>query len=131
VAVAALAPATSDVVHSKADAMLRIARFIFPPQKMVMSLRSISQTNEAPHKPVRPVYYDASQRGVLMIRRLFLSHPQQAGESYFQHQCTALSFALPLLGAGLAATMHAIVPGIFERTAGDIIRQLHARLEKR
>jgi hypothetical protein len=66
-----------------------------------------------------------------MFRRLFLSHPQQAGESYFQHQRVALSFALPLLGAGVLAIVHAIVPGLYERTAGDIIRKLHARLEKR
>jgi hypothetical protein len=66
-----------------------------------------------------------------MFRRLFLSHPQQAGESYFKHQRVALSFALPLLGAGLAATVHAIIPGLCETTAGDIIRRLHARLEKR
>jgi len=66
-----------------------------------------------------------------MIRRLFLSHPQQAGESYFQHQRVALSFALPLLGAGLAAVIHALVPGLCETTAGDAIRKLHARLEKR
>ena len=66
-----------------------------------------------------------------MIRRLFLSHPQQVGESYFQHQRVALSFALPLLGAGLAAMIHAVVPGLCETTAGDAIRKLHARLEKR
>jgi hypothetical protein len=66
-----------------------------------------------------------------MFRRLFLSHPQQAGESYFQHQRMALSFALPLLGAGLAATVHSIIPGLCETAAGDIIRRLHARLEKR
>jgi hypothetical protein len=71
-----------------------------------------------------------SREGV-MFRRLFLSHPQQAGESYFQHQRAALSFALPLLVAGFAAVAHAIVPGLCERTAGDIIRKLHARLEKR
>jgi len=66
-----------------------------------------------------------------MFRRLFLAHPQQAGESYFQHQRTALSFALPLLGAALAAAAHALVPGIFERTAGDMIRKLYARLQDR
>jgi len=66
-----------------------------------------------------------------MFQRLFLSHPQQAGESYFQHQRVALSFAWPLLGAGLAAVAHAAVPGLCERTAGDIIRKLHARLERR
>jgi hypothetical protein len=66
-----------------------------------------------------------------MFRRLFLSHPASAGENYFQHQRVALSFALPLLGAGLAALAHAVVPGVCERTAGDIIRKLHARLENR
>lgn len=66
-----------------------------------------------------------------MFRRLFLSHPATVGESYFQHQRVALSFALPLLGAGLAALAHAIVPGLCETTAGDAIRKLHARLEKR
>jgi len=70
-------------------------------------------------------------KGVAVIRRLFLSHPQSVDESYFQHQRVALSFALPLLGAGLAAAMHALVPAICERTAGDIIRELHNRLEKR
>ena len=66
-----------------------------------------------------------------MFRRLFLSHPQQVGESYFQHQRVALSFALPLLGAGLAAIAHAVVPALCERTAGDVIRRLHDRLETR
>ena len=66
-----------------------------------------------------------------MFRRLFLSHPRAAGESYFQHQRAALSFALPLLGAGLAALAHSLVPGVCERTAGDIIRRLHQRLERR
>jgi len=36
-----------------------------------------------------------------------------------------------LLGAGLAATVHSVVPGLCETTAGDIIRRLHARLEQR
>jgi hypothetical protein len=70
-------------------------------------------------------------KGVAVFRRLFLSHPQSVGESYFQHQRVALSFALPLLGASLAAFLHAFVPAACERTAGDTIRKLHERLEKR
>ena len=66
-----------------------------------------------------------------MFRRLFLSHPRQAGETYFQHQKVALSYALPLLGAGLAALVHALVPGLCERMAGDAVRRLHQRLERR
>ncbi|HEY2008024.1 MAG TPA: DUF6356 family protein [Rhizomicrobium sp.] len=70
-------------------------------------------------------------KDVTVIRRLFLSHPHSVGESYFQHQRVALSFALPLLGASLAALAHAIVPAVCERTAGNIIRKLHGRLERR
>ncbi|MBA2589483.1 MAG: hypothetical protein H0U98_12770 [Alphaproteobacteria bacterium] len=66
-----------------------------------------------------------------MFRRLFLSHPREAGESYFEHQRVALSFAVPLLAAGLAAIAHSLVPVVCERTAGDIIRKLHRRLENR
>jgi hypothetical protein len=66
-----------------------------------------------------------------MFKRLFLSHPASVGESYFQHQRVALFFALSLLGAGLAALVHAIIPALCKRTAGDTIRALYARLERR
>ena len=52
-------------------------------------------------------------------------------EITYGHQRVALSFALPLLGAGIAAMAHALVPGVCETTAGDIIRKLHSRLERR
>lgn len=89
------------------------------------------QTNELAHKSIELPYNGALQQGYSMFRRLFLSHPKEAGESYLQHQKVALSFALPLLGAGLAAMIHAFIPGLCERTAGNMIRKLHGRLEKR
>ena len=66
-----------------------------------------------------------------MLQRWFIEHPRRLDESYFQHQRVALSFALPLLGAAVAAFIHALVPAACERTAGDTIRRLNARLEKR
>lgn len=66
-----------------------------------------------------------------MFKRLFLAHPASVNESYFQHQRVALSFALPLLAAGAAALIHAVVPGLCQRQAGDIIRRLNARLDAR
>ncbi|HVW73061.1 MAG TPA: DUF6356 family protein [Rhizomicrobium sp.] len=66
-----------------------------------------------------------------MFRRLFLAHPASVNESYFQHQRVALSFALPLLAAGLAALVHAVVPGLCQTTAGDAIRRLNGRLDAR
>jgi hypothetical protein len=66
-----------------------------------------------------------------MFQRLFLNHPRQVGESYFQHQRVALFVAVKLLQAGLAAFLHSIVPCLFERTARNMIRELHTRLERR
>jgi len=66
-----------------------------------------------------------------MFDRLFAAHPRSVNESYLQHQRVALSFALPLLGAGLAALVHALVPGLCQKTAGDAIRRLNARLDGR
>jgi hypothetical protein len=66
-----------------------------------------------------------------MFQRLFLTHPRRVGESYLQHQRVAFSFAFSLLGAGMAAFLHALVPGLCERSARDAIRKLHARLEQR
>jgi hypothetical protein len=66
-----------------------------------------------------------------MFDRLFAAHPRSVNESYLQHQRVALSYALPLLGAGLAALVHALVPGLCQKTAGDAIRRLNARLDGR
>ena len=68
---------------------------------------------------------------VAMFQRLFVTHPASVDETYFQHQQVAMSFALPLFGAALAALVHALVPGLCQRTAGNIVRDLNARLEKR
>ncbi len=66
-----------------------------------------------------------------MFQRLFLDHPASVQEGYFEHQHVALSFAMPLFAAGCAAVIHALVPGLCERTASDIVRDLNARLQKR
>ncbi len=66
-----------------------------------------------------------------MFQRLFVTHPATVNETYFQHQQVALSFAMPLFAAGCAAVIHALVPGLCERTASGIVRDLNARLEKR
>ncbi len=63
-----------------------------------------------------------------MFQRLFMSHPRAVGESYGQHFGTALSFAGPLLLAGLACLVHAFAPGLFERTASATVDELHARM---
>jgi hypothetical protein len=63
-----------------------------------------------------------------MFARLFISHPESVGESYFEHQRAALSFAGPLLLAGFACLLHAVIPGLCERTASSRIAALHDRM---
>lgn len=66
-----------------------------------------------------------------MIARLFLDHPRSVEESYGEHALFAGRFGLLLLAAGLAALVHAVIPGLFQKTASRIITQLHARMQTR
>ncbi len=66
-----------------------------------------------------------------MFHRIFLDHPATVNESFLQHMRFALGFAMALLAAGGAALVHAFVPCLFEKTAGNIVRALHHRIETR
>lgn len=66
-----------------------------------------------------------------MIDRIFLSHPQSVGETYFQHARVAGGFAISLFLTSLAAAAHAIFPCLFEKTASRRIAALNERLERR
>lgn len=66
-----------------------------------------------------------------MIQRLFLDHPASVDETYLEHARFAGSFAGWLLLAGLAASVHAVLPFAFEHTASGILRRLHQRIENR
>ena len=66
-----------------------------------------------------------------MFGRLFLDHPRSVDESYFEHLLFAGGFALRLLGAGLAALVHALVPCLFEKTASQMITQMHDQIHNR
>lgn len=65
------------------------------------------------------------------LHRLFLSHPQTVDESYGEHFLFALGFATRLLGAGLAALVHALIPCLFEKTASRMICEMHDRIARR
>jgi len=63
-----------------------------------------------------------------MLDRLFLAHPRSVNEGYLEHQGRALRFSASLVGAGLACFVHALVPGLFERTGSRMIERLHAEM---
>ena len=59
------------------------------------------------------------------------AHLQLAGEGYWQHFRFATTFGLLSLAAGLAAMLHAFIPGLCTGTASRIVRHLAQLLEDR
>lgn len=66
-----------------------------------------------------------------MFGRLFLDHPHSVDESYFEHLLFAGGFAFRLIGAGFVALIHALVPCLFEKTAGQMIVKMHDKIQNR
>lgn len=65
------------------------------------------------------------------LDRYFLSHPRAVDESYLEHAGVAFRFGARLLGAGLAALVHAVIPCLFERTASSMIKTMHSEIASR
>ena len=66
-----------------------------------------------------------------MLNKIFLDHPRQVNETYFQHGQCAFSYAFKLLVASIAAIVHALVPSLFEGTASTIVAELHQKRHNR
>jgi hypothetical protein len=65
------------------------------------------------------------------FERIFIAHPHSVDEDYLAHAGVALRFAMLLLGAGLAALVHAVIPALFETTASSTIKKLHGEMINR
>jgi hypothetical protein len=63
-----------------------------------------------------------------MIRRLFTDHPASVGESYGQHFRVATGFGLAMIGGGLAALVHGLIPALFPTTGSRTVARLNDRL---
>ncbi len=67
-----------------------------------------------------------------MIRKLFLDHPAEVEEGYFQHMGVAARFGFAMIWGGMKALVHAIVPAWCATSGSDTIRRLHnIMVEKR
>jgi hypothetical protein len=66
-----------------------------------------------------------------MMGQIFVEHPREVGETYFEHQRFAAGCGVMLLGAGAAAIVHAVVPCLFTRTAGNMVARLNQTLASR
>lgn len=60
--------------------------------------------------------------------QLFTEHPKSVGETYFQHMAAAATFGVRMFTGALCCLLHAIFPFLFERTASQIIVELHDRM---
>ncbi|MFN3352866.1 MAG: DUF6356 family protein [Brevundimonas sp.] len=56
-----------------------------------------------------------------MIDDLFLRHPREVGEGYFEHLWAASAYGFRLMGAAGAAFVHALVPGVMKTAASDTV----------
>ncbi|MBV6632728.1 MAG: hypothetical protein KI792_06815 [Alphaproteobacteria bacterium] len=65
------------------------------------------------------------------LHRIFFEHPGSVDETYFEHMRFAGWFASRLFLAGGAALIHAIIPCLFEKTASQLICQMHDRITNR
>lgn len=67
---------------------------------------------------------ERQQRRGQTLRTLFLDHPQEAGETYFQHMRTSAAFGFRLLKLALTAFAHAVVPGVHKTTVSTAIKSM-------
>jgi hypothetical protein len=65
-----------------------------------------------------------------MLGRLFVDHPRSLGLSWFAHGAGAMKIGFKLIGAGLAALVHGLVPGLFTDTAGRIVTETYHYVQK-
>lgn len=64
-----------------------------------------------------------------MLKKLFVTHPQSVGESYFEHMAVAFGFGFKMLGGGIACIIHGLVPGLFVCSGSKMINCLHSELQ--
>jgi len=60
--------------------------------------------------------------------KIFTTHPESVGETYFGHMHSALWFAGKLFSATFCCLVHAAFPFMFERTGSRIVTELYDRM---
>jgi hypothetical protein len=71
---------------------------------------------------------DRQAKGV--VDRLFLDHPRSLGMSWAGHGSGAFKVGFQLIGAGFAAIIHGVIPGIFGDTASGTVTRVYEHIQK-
>ena len=61
----------------------------------------------------------------------FTNHPNEVGESYFQHLVHAGGFGLRMSVGALACLIHAVMPFLFVHTASRTMEKLYKQMHGR
>ena len=62
---------------------------------------------------------------------IFTKHPNEVGETYFQHLFNSLRYALTFVLLVFVAFIHAVFPFIFTKTASWLVQEMSAHTKKR
>ncbi len=69
-----------------------------------------------------------NHRGI--VDRMFFEHPRSLDMSWGEHGTGAVKVGVQLIGAGVAALIHAAVPGIIGETASKTVIRIHDHIQK-
>lgn len=73
----------------------------------------------------------ATIRTANLADRLFAEHPRSLGMTWAEHGIGAVKIGFELIGAGFAAIVHAVVPGLFTETAGRTVTRIYDHIQQR
>jgi len=70
-------------------------------------------------------------QGASVFDRLFLEHPRDVKETYFEHFGHSASYGFRVLGIAACCFIHALIPGVHKTTASRNICKLADELDDR
>lgn len=65
------------------------------------------------------------------LDKLLMAHPRDIGESYGAHAGHAAYIGARMIGAGVACLVHAVLPGLFVRTASRTVDDIQDLMTRR
>ncbi len=86
-----------------------------------MSVQATDRTHAAPQ----------AAQGSSAFDRLFLEHPRDVKETYFEHFGHSASYGFRVLGIAACCFIHALIPGVHKTTASKSICKLADELDDR
>lgn len=83
------------------------------------------------HASNRTQTADQTRQGPSAYERLFVEHPREVGETYFEHMGHSASYGFRIMGIAFYAFVHALIPGVFKTHASSRICKLACELDDR